>query len=745
MRKFDANQPQLLKKKIVYITLLYAAAGLLWMLLFDHIAGCESDLSRAPHLHVWKDWLYVVITAVLLYICLLHFTGIISRKEKVVQENTQRYWRLVESSPLGIAVHGEGLFLFVNNEYARIMGASKPEQLIGKTVMNFIHPHYRDVVRERIQLSTGGSETPLIEEKFVRLDGTVIDVEVITLPIIYDGTPVVQQLIRDITWLKQVEEENLKSRQQMSQIINSLPDPTFAIDQEGKVIAWNLAMEKLTGVKAKSILGKGDNEYALPIYGHRRPVLINQALQSGGRLEKKYSFLQPCGQGADPYPSLARDRELVYWCKATPLSDGQENILGAIESMRDVTAITRMSSALAAEQEKFLIILRSIGEGVITTDIEGKISLVNKVAEKITGWCQEEAAGKPLTAVLQVINESEDTTFPLNKLTQQFYDQLEVIGRDGSKKMLSASRAPILDKGSNALGFVLIVRDVTELKKNEARLALSQKLESIGQLAAGIAHEINSPMQYIGDNLSFLQESFAEIADIPRKYRDLLEAGADAQKIINCMKEWAQELDIDYLADEVPRAIEQSLEGVDKVHRIIGAMKDFSHPGYKEKQLTDINGIIEGTITISRNEWKYASEMHTDLDPELPSIPCQQEEINQVILNMIINSAHAIEEAQQKGSCVQGNITIKTRAKESFLEITISDNGIGIPPGVIPKIFDPFFTTKKIGKGTGQGLALAHDIVVHKHQGDISIESEENVGTTFVIRLPITRERREVH
>jgi signal transduction histidine kinase len=195
--------------------------------------------------------------------------------------------------------------------------------------------------------------------------------------------------------------------------------------------------------------------------------------------------------------------------------------------------------------------------------------------------------------------------------------------------------------------------------------------------------------------------------------------------------------DLDYLVKEIPSAIMQSLEGMERIATIVRAMKEFSHPGSAEKQAIDLNHAIQNTITVCRNEWKYVAEMVLELEPNLPLVPCLPGEINQVILNLVVNAAQAIGEGQKEGDSARGTITIKTSQNETWAEISIRDTGPGIPEKYRAKIFTPFFTTKDVGKGTGQGLAISHSVIVNKHGGTITFESEMGKGTVFIIRLPM--------
>ncbi|MBU4394646.1 MAG: histidine kinase, partial [Proteobacteria bacterium] len=299
------------------------------------------------------------------------------------------------------------------------------------------------------------------------------------------------------------------------------------------------------------------------------------------------------------------------------------------------------------------------------------------------------------------------------------------------------------------IGSIHIARNITarkeaekEQKKLQSQLLHAQKLESVGQLAAGIAHEINTPTQYVGTNIDFLDDAFLDVSKLIDQFQALLKAEENGSLSPQQFKEARQALadaDWDYLSTELPSAIGQSRDGIKRVTSIVRAMKEFSHPGSREKVSANLNAIIQTTITVATNEWKYVAEVKTDFDPNLPPVECLSDELGQVILNMIVNAAHAIAErlgANPEGQ--KGTITIATTQNEKWAELRISDTGAGIPKKIRGRVFDPFFTTKQVGKGTGQGLAIVHDVITEKHQGTITLKSEVGVGTTFIIRLPMT-------
>lgn len=310
---------------------------------------------------------------------------------------------------------------------------------------------------------------------------------------------------------------------------------------------------------------------------------------------------------------------------------------------------------------------------------------------------------------------------------------------NGETRLLGLTITSVHVAGKQSTELLVIGSDVTERSALEVQLRQAQKLESVGQLAAGIAHEINTPTQYIGDNVRFLKDAFQDLRKLLGNYEGLLAAAKDntlSCETVQLVTAAVERADTDYLFEEIPKAIEQTIEGVTRVSTIVSAMKEFSHPDAKEKIPLDLNHAIESTITVARSEWKYVADLETELDPTLPPISCQAGEFNQVILNLIVNAAHAIADVAGKGGSEKGKIRVQTRNCQDWAEIRIHDTGTGIPEKARARIFDPFFTTKEIGKGTGQGLAIARSVIVDKHNGSIHFETVEGKGTTFIIRLP---------
>ena len=281
-----------------------------------------------------------------------------------------------------------------------------------------------------------------------------------------------------------------------------------------------------------------------------------------------------------------------------------------------------------------------------------------------------------------------------------------------------------------------------DLQDTQTQLLAAQKMEAIGSLAAGIAHEINTPIQFVGDNIRFIQESSEAVfslLDVLAPAIDQIEAMGHHADLVAKYREVEEQADVDFIREETPLAISQSLEGIERVAEIVRAMKEFAHPGSEEKASIDLNRNIETTVSVAKNEWKYVADLVLDLDPSMPLVPALVGPLNQSLLIMIVNAAQAIGDAAG-ASGPKGSITIATTVQDDSAVITVTDSGPGIPSSIVDRIFDPFFTTKEVGKGSGQGLSIARSVIVDKHGGTLQVQTAGGEGTTFIIRLPLTAE-----
>jgi PAS domain S-box-containing protein len=390
----------------------------------------------------------------------------------------------------------------------------------------------------------------------------------------------------------------------------------------------------------------------------------------------------------------------------------------------------------------------------------------NKAVADQLGLPREEIIGRPLSVLTQWVGRNPTyraDVWAALRAGHTFRYEDEVRRSDGSTFWLGVSTMPLHDARGRLTHAVTVGADITakreealkkqalqdklveEMRRRELmgnELQVAQKLESVGRLAAGIAHEINTPTQFIGDNVSFVKDAVAEVFAAIDQIADTLERSGDGTVPGATLAALLAGVDMEYFHTEVPRAIEQSMEGIARIQTIVGAMKDFSHPAVDRTPI-DINRAIASTITVATNEWKYVAEVKTEFDLDLPSVPVMPGMFNQVILNLIVNAAHAIADAA-KAAAHKGTITVSTRQVQRWAEVRVSDTGCGIPEAIRDRIFDPFFTTKPVGKGTGQGLAIAHDAIINKHRGAISVESAVGEGTTFIVRLPLDPENVEI-
>jgi PAS domain S-box-containing protein len=428
---------------------------------------------------------------------------------------------------------------------------------------------------------------------------------------------------------------------------------------------------------------------------------------------------------------------LVPTVLALPSPSNLQAINAQLET--EVAERQRAQEVLHQAHKDTEVLLNSVPSLLIALDANGHIQQWNKAATMILGWREVTVPGKTLDECGVKWLTADISARVAARAQDPSGRSLDDIRLDKNGVIRSLGLNAIRLNTDGAAGILVVGADITERMMLKEQLLQAQKLESIGQLAAGIAHEINTPTQYIGDNVRFLKDTFQEISGLLTSYGRLLLAAKGntlSGETVQEVSAAVEHADVGYLLEEIPKAIEQTLEGVARVSKLVGAMKDFSHPGSKDKTPLDLNRAIEGTITVARNEWKYVADLETDYDSSLPMVSCLPGELNQVILNLIINAAHAIADVVGKEGSTKGKIKVQTRNCPEWDEIRIQDTGSGIPEKVRARIFDPFFTTKEIGKGTGQGLAIARSVVVDKHGGTIHFETEEGKGTTFIIRLP---------
>jgi PAS domain S-box-containing protein len=394
------------------------------------------------------------------------------------------------------------------------------------------------------------------------------------------------------------------------------------------------------------------------------------------------------------------------------------------------TMIEEISRDLFIANERLTSIYEAMPAALIVTNTDGDIEYSNPTASELLGKDSNKLIEDNIKhyvnqVTLELISSFGDKNFN--------HVECEINDDSGEPIPVLLSRSKVPSNKTHKEAFAFVATDLRERKQIEIELNHAQKLESIGQLAAGIAHEINTPMQFIGDNVHFLGESFEAILALINTYQTVLKPQQEFDPELDQLLEDAHEhADLDYIKQRAPKASANAAEGITRVTEIVSAMRSFAHPT-NEKVPLDINQAINTTLTVAKNEYKYVADIAKDLG-NLPLVHAHAGDINQVILNLIVNAAHAIEAAHREE---RGTITITTWAEKECVGISISDTGTGISPDIQARVFDPFFTTKSVGQGTGQGLSMARRIIVEKHRGELTFNTIEGKQTTFYIKLPL--------
>lgn len=514
----------------------------------------------------------------------------------------------------------------------------------------------------------------------------------------------------------------------LKKVIASLPGSFYVIDREGRFVYWNSFEENLIGLPADQI--RGVNALSLIHPDDRQAVMerIGEAFKTGS--------------GSTEARRANGGIELLY--SAARMEIGGKAYLVGIGS--DITQRKQAERALRNSEQRFRALFELSADAVMLLDRNGFFDC-NGMAQEIFGCtCAGDIIGRhPADFSPPQQPDGSDSAVAANQHIEEAFTK-QVLKFEWLHRRLNGELFPaevwlrgISLGGKNIL--LATIRDITVRKQLELHAAQSQKIEAIGTLAAGIAHEINTPAQYVSDNINFLDNSEKDLLAMIAQYREL-KAAAEGQgwaaDVLRKINELESAGDLEYLLNEIPVALRQAQDGINQISTIARAMKAFAHPGRIEMQQIDINKAIENIAVVSRNEWKYVAVLELQLGTDMPLIPCHVCEMNQVILNLIVNASHAIEE-KVRGTMNKGKIVIRTACDDDMV-IEVEDDGIGISPEIRARIFEPFFTTKKVGKGSGQGLAIVRSVVEGKHRGRIELDSEAGKGTKFIIHLPLFQE-----
>jgi PAS domain S-box-containing protein len=653
--------------------------------------------------------------------------------EKVLEERTAYLNTLIDISPVGIAVlDKEERIQMCNPAFERLFLFSRQE-MQGFNLDELIIPTELVSEAESLTRQTLGGASVRATSRRRRKDGTLVDVEIYAVPLVMDDKPLgFLGLYQDVTERKQAEEALAQERDLLGTLMDNLPDTIYFKDRESRFTRINEAVARGFGLSDPGqAIGKTDFDFFTAEHAQQAYNDEQEVITTGKPMTAK--------EEKETWPDGR-----VTWVSTTkmPFRDANGAIIGTFGVSHDITERKRAEEALRTSEERYRELFENASDLVYTTDLEGRLTSLNRVAEQTLGYSREEAAQMNLR---QLVNPRhwqrvEQTRQRLLAGDSAVTLELEITAKDGRRVMLEVNPR-LIYKGGKPVGMQGIGRDITGREEREMELRHAQKLESVGRLASGIAHEINTPIQFVGDNTRFVQDSFRGLQTLLSKYQELRDAaasGAVSPDVLAAVRRVEEESDCAYLLEEIPKALTQTLDGVTRVATLVRAMKDFAHPESKEKAAADLNKALLSTLAVARNELKCVADVETDLG-DLPLVVCNISDLNQVFLNLLVNAAHAIGDVV-KDTGKKGKIRVCTVAEGKTVLVTITDTGCGIPEGIRTKVFDPFFTTKGVGCGTGQGLAIARSVVVERHKGTLTFESEVGKGTSFYVRLPVESE-----
>ncbi|NCD24722.1 MAG: PAS domain-containing sensor histidine kinase [Deltaproteobacteria bacterium] len=525
-------------------------------------------------------------------------------------------------------------------------------------------------------------------------------------------------ILRDETEEQAAHAQIVRIKDELERTFDTISDLVFFVDPRNVMLRVNKALARKLGRAPRDIVGRTCRE----VLGCVTCLPMSDSAQAAPM----------------SFPNIAGK----FLITRNALTNAEKKLLGYVFVARDMTHLEDVQETLRAVENKYKSIFDHAQEGIFQATLDGTYLNLNPAMARIFGFQSTGAMRMYYTDIAtQMYLHPRDRGDLLREGIAKGYipsRDIQLKRRDGSVFWARLGGRLVRDDAGKTMYFEGFVQDIHEHKMLQSQLLQAQKLEAIGQLAAGIAHEINTPAQYVLNNMWFIKDALEKITQAIKGHAVLLDTAASHPELAVAVAERRAadaDLQLDFHLGELPAAIAETMQGLDRITAIVRSVKQFAHPGHDQTQPIDLNALIQDTVTVSRNEWKYVAELTTDLAPDLPPVPCLVHEIGQVLLNLIINAAHAVADKNARTNA-RGTIRIISRLVENWVEIQIQDSGTGIPEHAREHIFEPFFTTKPVGKGTGQGLYLAYRTVVTRHNGLLEFETVDGQGTTFILRLP---------
>lgn len=636
------------------------------------------------------------------------------KAEESLCESEEKFRLSFENANIGMClVDLSGILFKVNDKMTEIFGYSKQE-LEGITVNDIAHDEDKNKSPEFIKKSIKGDIISTeFEKRYYHKNGSIIHCFISSsLVRDKDNNPkyFISQ-VQDITQRKKAEEALRESEKRYRLLFDSIGDAVLITDSKSKFLDCNKAALKRYGYTRKNFLQMKGDDIVHPDYlrlmkeNLKKISLGKQVMVESVHLSKKVNAI----------PVEINSRFIEY-----------ENSPAILSVIRDISVRKKAENSLKESEEKYRSLTENLNVGVYRSSPgpKGRFIEVNTVMYRMLGFeSKEEFINLNVSDIYRNPEDRAEFNEKMKKYGAAINEELRLKKKDGTPIIVSDTCTAVKDGNRKILYFDGVMEDITERKNMEMMLLRSEKMASIGTLAAGVAHEINNPIGYISNNLRMMERYSVKLNDFYRELDNQISVKSQKQKLNNLSEQY----DINFCLEDLKDALSESIEGAGKVKRIVSDLRDFSRSEKQEIKLTNLNEEIEKTVNILANELKYKAELEKDFG-DIPKIECDPVRLNQVFINILINSIQAIED--------RGKIKIKTwKVNESIL-IQFSDSGIGISPENIGKIFDAFYTTKDPGKGTGLGLAVSYKII-QEHNGIINVESEVGKGTTFTIQLPV--------
>lgn len=534
-----------------------------------------------------------------------------------------------------------------------------------------------------------------------------------------------KELEDTIEKLHQAEDERQEQMYFLHEFLNALPNPVFVKNSEGKFISCNQAFVHITGIESDELRGKT----ARDVWGGQLAAIAattdSKSLGNQGLQHYEAEVILPDG------------RKRYYGIMKDCFRHRDGSVGGVIGCCFDLTEMKKAERNL----ERLSLVVEQANETIVITDLEGKIVYCNPAFTRVTGYSRAEALGQN-PRILKSGQQDEDFyrklwatitagktwhgTFRNKRKDESFFDEQAVI-------------FPVKNDAGTIINYAAVKRDITKENLLENQLRLSQRMEAVGQLAAGVAHELNTPIGFVASNTESVKNYVEQFKQLIPRYQEFIHKVAQLQpgllsEDLKQLREAEENAHLDFILEDLDDLFAETAEGFERISQIVVKLREFSRVDHgDESGHYNINKAIETTLVVSRNEYKYVAETETGLAENLPDIVCNSGEINQVLLNIIVNAAQAIKAQQRKD---KGRISIATDFDDQWVRCRIKDDGPGMSEEVKEKIFNPFFTTKAVGTGTGLGLYISYDIIVNKHGGELQVESAPGRGTTFIIKLP---------